>query len=301
MARLYGRKVRLQVGSIVIEDLDVKFEITKTLKGLSEQKATFSIMNMSPENASRIVSEQRGTIVEFRCGHGEGLFTIYTGEIAFSSYFVKAPNTEVFIQCKNIEGRSVDVTWDKAYPPNTPWAQVVDDLVKATGFGRGNVDVYLPAVRVQGGRVAKFGTSTSGNAWNSLVYLFASTELNISAVDGVITVSPLEGQEAKVTGQLTVPLLSPETGLLGDPKLVQKTQATGGKAKVAVTTLLEIQCIIQPGIVPGARIRLESRLYNADAIVQSATWQGETYSDEFRINIEAAPTQVITGRREEEP
>ena len=299
MARLYGRRIRLQVGSIVIEDLDVKFEITKTLKGLSEQKATFSIMNMSPEKAARLVSEQRGTIVEFRCGHGEELFTIYTGEIDFASYFVKAPNTEVFIQCKNIEGRSVDATWEKSYPPLTPWSQVVDDLVRATGFGRGNIDVYLPIFRVQGSRLARYGTSVSGNAWNALVYLFASSELNISVVDGVITVSPLDGSEARVTGQLKVPLLNPDTGLLGDPKLVQKTQATGGKAKVAVVTLLEIQCIIQPGIVPGAKIRLESRLYKADAIVQSATWQGETYSDEFRINIEAAPTAVVTGGQEE--
>lgn len=290
---MYRRRTRLQIGSIVVEDLNIKFEITKTNKGLSEQKATFSIMNMSPEKANTIISEQRGTIVEFRCGHGDDLFTIYTGEVDFASFFVKAPNTELHILCRNITGRSVDATWDRAYPKETPWSQVINDLVKATGFGRGNIDVYLSRVRIQGSRSAHYGTATFGNAWRSLVYLFASTELNISVVDGTITVSPLDGGEAKVTGQVTVPLISPTTGLLGDPKLVQKTQATGGKSKVGVAQLLEIQCIIQPGIVPGSKIRLESRLYNTIAVVQSATWQGETYSDEFRINIEAAPSVAI--------
>ncbi len=207
----------------------------KTYKGSKPNECTHTIHNLSDPTIAQL--EAPGQVLQIKAG------TTFVGELFKGSITSRGvvtkndtPNRTTTITAK--DGRRVyrDTKVSRAYPPKTPIATVVQDLLALTGLPVGTGSVYPP------------GTFPGGWAHQGL-WRLALAEILLPlgyyyTIQGGVIYVLLESS----TAPGNVPLLTPDTGLIGSPTRTKKG--------------CNVASVLNSGIIAGRGIQVQSKFFN---------------------------------------
>ena len=271
---LYGRVVQLQVGGLLWDQQRIRFKIKKTLRR-EPNEATITISNLSAE--SRRIVTDRGTPVVLRAGYASNIATIYSGQVFTFEDERNDTERDLTLTC-----RDGDSAWlgyvSQSWGAGVPRLTVVTALAAEMGLtlASGSADLIAANGSTRGPYVAH------GHAFEELDDFLRPLGLSWSIQDGLLQVIAANASN----GQSAV-LLTPQTGLIGVPKRMEKYHKPGSKNH-GVPTQVEFQSLLQPSLVPGRQVRLESDAITGNYIVQVAEFSGDTHGDDWAVTCQGA-------------
>lgn len=269
MAELYLRRVRLTLGTTRYEDLRIVFTVRRTRKP-DPNTATITVYNLSAK--SRTALQDAKTIpTRLEAGYGNDLGQIFLGELRNAVSRREGPDWITTMETGDGEESFRTARINKSFK-SVNLEQIVQELADTMGVGLGNA--------IEKAREGKFadavtelsnGVVLNGRSSQQMTRVLDAAGLEWSIQDGQLQV--LEPGKAL---ELDAVVLTPATGLLGSPDL-------GERGRIECTSLL------QPTIIPGRIIRVDSKQVSGDFVADVVEHDGDNRGQRFETMVEGVP------------
>ena len=247
--------------------LKMRFDITKT-NNRAFNSAELAIWNLKLE--SRTLLQPKGLEVIIRAGYVDSLAQIWKGDSARTVNAKDITDWITTIEFEDKELKSKRINKSLRAPQDS--GTILKELTDALGLDIGNVKEQI---RSNGARsvLKQFvsGVVLSGKVADLMDEYASSMGLNYSVQDKKLQVLPKNGV-------LPGPAidLSAETGMLGSPQI-------GEKGTLTTDTLLD------PRMVPGRRVKIDSLVVSGEFKVQKVRHVGDTWGAEWTTELEMDP------------
>jgi hypothetical protein len=272
------RHVEIAVGpkegeGFKIDSLKIAFSIEKT-DSADPNKGRIQIYNLSAETSAKVTVA--GNHITLKAGYeDEAVAAIFFGDV-LSGERKRSGNDyvtelEVFDSRVAVMAGQVSVSFAKDTDATTV-AQTYLDAIGLPVKGLENI----PA-----GAVYPHGDTYIGMATDGLQDVLNRYDLTYTIQNEMLYIAK-PGEAVETTGLK----LSFKTGLLTNPQPVSdKTGADDEKAEAA--NRWKFATMLFPELNPGAACKIESDTLNGDVKVKSATFSGDNWDGDFRIDLEA--------------
>lgn len=254
MSELFRRAWRVQVGSLDVSDLAITFKAKRTL---AQRAGTLelTIRNLSPEHRREIQTARRfRTFVEVQAGYVGGMSLIFRGDLRKAVPAREGTDWIVKVTAGDGEHALRSARVSRSFAPGTTVQAVVQHIAEAMGVGIGNAVTALRGASLGTagliGDALPEGTVLHGSAAAELTRLCESARKTWSIQEGNLQILDLGGALSR-----TAILLSPDTGMVGTPEIVNRRVIT-------------VKALLQPGLVPGQQVVVQS-----DALLSTAPWR----------------------------
>lgn len=292
---LFGRKWAVTVGTTRITDLDVTFEIEKTLKdepntcsltvyNLSEdQRAALEELNDPGKAVSTLATSKvkiaarkvvtKGIPVQIEAGYENdgALSLLWLGDLRTAHSHHDGPDWVTVLESGDGEKAWQNARIHVSFGPKTPVLTVLTALVREMGLGEGNLAQVAKTLEVTGtGRLLTRGCVLSGRVQDELGAWCRSADLEYSIVDGAIQFV----NRGKALAATAI-RLSAETGMIGAPS-------------VDIDGNLKARMLMMPDVRPGRLVVVDAERVKGNYKIEKAKWHGDSAGADWFIEIEAA-------------
>ncbi|TAK31003.1 MAG: hypothetical protein EPO40_06315 [Myxococcaceae bacterium] len=265
---LFNRAWRLQVGTLLLSQRDAQgqtglaaaFKVTKSLATARAGTASITVYNLPPALSREIADlPRRSTFVSIDAGYVGGISRLFTGDLRKATPSREGADWKMEVEAGDGVHARRTARVSRAFAPGTSLDGAADALATALGVGVGNARAAFAGARLAG-QASAFadGVTLHGTASEELTRLCNGAGLIWSIQEGQLLVLPIGG-----TLDRTAIRLAADSGMIESPAFVDRRTV---KAK----------CLIQPGLVPGQRVVVDSRLVQAELRVSEVTFAGET-------------------------
>jgi hypothetical protein len=273
----WKRDIQVIAGPLTIEPrteegenqpmLKMRFDITKT-NNREANSAELAIWNLKEE--SRTLLQPKGLEVIIKAGYVDSIAQIFKAD---SSRTVNSKEltdwiTTIEFEVKELKSKRINKSLRGPQKAGT----ILQEAADALGLDIGNVK---DQIRSDGARsvLKEFvsGVVLSGKASDVMDEVASSLGLNYSVQDKKLQVLPKNGVLPGPAIDLSV-----ETGMIGSPQI-------GEKGTVTTATLLD------PRMVPGRRVKLDSLVVSGEFKVQKVHHVGDTWGAEWTSELEMDP------------
>ncbi len=278
---LFERAVRVTVGNsdgataLQATGLRVRFHVKRTLR-FEPSTAEIEIFNVSRAHRERMKARWAPVIVE--AGYGTALGRVFSGQARTIDHVRDQTDWITKIQCGDGEAAFRYAMVTDSWGPGTSTLQVAKALAASLGSLTAESEASL-----QGALTDEFarGYAARGSAARELDRLLSARGLEWSVQDGKVQVLPL----GKPTQRRAV-LLTPKTGLVGSPE--HGTPSPQFATDHSHT--LRMRSLLQPTLVPGGLVQLQSQAATGLFRVLSVEHSGDTQGGDWYSSVEANPT-----------
>lgn len=256
--KLFARQVNLTIGlpsgpikapfndvnstGLVVDGLDIEFNVEKSLKPSEPNKATIKVWNLTRDHIKAIGQAQAIT-VRLEAGYKDNTAQIYFGGVRSAhsqregdTDFVTTLESEDTIAKPGIVGATKKVTKASLVSipqgPRVPLSSALNTLAKIIGVQTGDLSKALAGKSIQ-----VSGSALHGNAVQRVTDICRSAGLEWSIQDGVLQLLDI-GKPLTTTKAFNI---SPDTGLIGSP-----TSDSQG--------VVEATVLLTPGLAPGVLV-----------------------------------------------
>lgn len=278
----FGRECAVTITSPSQSDLGYEYTGLRTTFKItrSRQKqpntSTITLTNLS--SSSRAVISKPGNKLTLAVGYSGTRRIIFKGDIARVT--PKKSGTEYDLEMECGDGLKAFTTarLDTSFNPGTDFGTVFDTVVKSFGIGVGQI------IGVNRSDVLKGGASLTGLVRNSLDKLTARQNLEWSIQDENLQIIP----RGKATNGPAI-LLNASTGLIGNATKTMILRQDLIKPKDGTTPQsgVNVQCLLNPLLIPGCFIKVESREVNGVYVVEKVEHHGDTRGGDWFSDVEA--------------
>ncbi len=265
--RLFKRAWRVSIGTLGVSDLDCSFKVTRTLRS-NPNACELTIYNLTSEHRGQI-TQTKQQYVQLEAGYQEGTSRIFAGDVRKCEHARDGQDWVTKIHAGDGERAMQTARISRSFGPDTSVESVVRAVAEALGVGLGNsLEAFRGAFIPRVGLAFPSGVVLDGNAGREMTTLVRSCGLEWSIQEGVLQVLPRE-----TATSVPAILLTPATGLIGTP--------TVGKDK-----MVKARTLIQPGLTPGHRIKIEDTegpkgLYR----IETTEYSGETRGKDWYADL----------------
>lgn len=287
----FRRVWRAQVGSLVVSDsaadarpLDISFKVKKTLGAARGGTLDMEIFNLSEEHRREIATApRRQTYVRLDAGYEGpgGASQIFVGDLRKAIVAESGADWVVKVTAGSGEHSVRSARVVRSFAAGATVEDVVRHLASAMGVGVGNaLDAFQGARLAGGAQIHAGGAVLQGRASEELDRLCTAAGLSFSVQDGVLQVLPLGGALDR-----SAILLSPTTGLVESPEIVNRRTIT-------------VKALLQPGLVPGQRIVVESAVISGVWRITEAEYSGANGGNDWYATMTChRPVAPLLGAR----
>lgn len=271
MADLYDRVASLQVDTLVLDGLRFAFKVERTLRA-RPGKATVQVWNLTAANRAQLDALD-GVGVTLNAGYtATGTAVIFSGTLRRVSHERADGNTWITKVEGEDGGRERRTARTlRSFRPGTPLRTVFLALVDDFGVGTGNTNQATASATLAAlGNTVVTGTTLRGSAARELDRICNAAGLEWSIQNGALQILPIG---TALAGQAVV--LSPTSGLIGSPSREQR-----GRVK--------FRSLLNPEIVPGKQVQIQSRVVTATVRVEKCSWSGDTEGQDWYVDGEGA-------------
>lgn len=274
---LYSRRISLQVGDIIIKELNIEFDVSKYITS-EPNTLTAKIYNLSEDLRTRMASfpfsqgvkEKDGTTsVALTAGYKDDVSGIFVGRLRQVRSYREEGDIITEIEAGDGE-KTQGVRFSRSYRAGTALKDVLRDLTTEMGIGIGNLDEQLATASQFTGisnNIAN-GISLHGYAVDILSKLLESRNLDWSIQDQALQIL---GFNKGLTGSAIK--LDADSGLIGVPTM-------DNKGILTATTLMI------PDMNPGKRVQISSEFVNGLFRITKANYKGSLFGSTYEINLE---------------
>lgn len=271
MTELIGRSYELNLGGTLIREHDMAFEVERSLSR-EHNTATITVFNL-PKRKRDGLSTDEDVPTSLRAGYGNRLETLFVGDMTNVQHVRDGGDWVTTIESGDganaIRRSRVALSFRKG-------AKIKDVLTaaaKEVGADIGNVILKGKEGGIKGiaDNVEEFlaGRVLSGSAYDNLEEIADSLGYRTSIQDGAIQ---LLGDDETSSNEVAA-LLSPSTGLIGSPVRAEKRR-------------IELRSLLRRGLLPGRKVKVESRDVNAFFRIEKGQYSGSTDQDDWFADLE---------------
>lgn len=271
MSDLYDRVASLQVDTLVLTGLRFAFKVERTLRP-RPGKAEVKVWNLTSSHRDQLDSLD-GVSVVLDAGYAAtGTATLFSGTLRRVSHERVDGNTWITKVEGEDGGRQRRTARTiRSFRPGTPLRTIFLALATDFGVGQGNTNQATSSAALQQvGSAVVCGTTLRGSVGDLLDEFCRSASLEWSIQNGALQILPIG---TALSGQAVV--LSPDSGLVGSPTKEQR-----GRVK--------FRSLINPEIVPGKQVQLQSRVVTGTYRVEKCAWSGDTEGQDWYVDGEGA-------------
>jgi hypothetical protein len=266
--RLWKRAIEVTVGTTQITGLRMAFKVMSNLRG-EPNTAELRIWNLSAD--TRAKTQAKGLAVRIMAGYLEGMGQVFLGTMRDPSHVREGVDIVTTLTAGDgdaVRGARINETLARGAKVGDAMASAAkklgvsaDDAIKKLRSGdiRGGLEQFIG------------GTTLSGSAWGELQRLVSASGLEASIQGGQLQVLDRGQATADQAVRLAV-----DSGLIGSPE-----PGKDGETKV--------RSLLQPGIYPGRKIKVESLGANGFYRAEVVTHSGDTHGPDWYTDIEARP------------
>lgn len=278
---LYSRLASIAVGApgsegVVLDSVRIAFQITKTQKQ-DANDIRLTIYNLS--KTTRTKFETTDNRIVLQAGYADaGLSLLAIGDIVKGSTEFNPPDVVTTVVAKDGGKALRDARASLSYKSGVPAKSIIDDLVKLL-----EVDsVDLSGIDLSG--TFPHGWSFYGQARDGLSKLAANFGFDWSVQNNTIQLT-----KTRQPSQRQAVVLTPQSGLIGAPSRVDKTDDNQTKAKEPPG--LKVQSLLNPALVPGDPVVIEAREYpRATYRITRVDHSGDTHGNDWTSTLEVVET-----------
>lgn len=262
---LFRRSWRVQVGELVTEGLAVKFKIKRSLAAVGQ--CEFTVYGLNEDHRREVThAPRRTTFVEVQAGYEGGRSTLFRGDLRKAVPAREGTEWSVTVTAGDGEHAIRTARVSRSFAAGTTLESVVRAIADAMGVGLGNAVTALRGAGLGSvGDTFPEGTLVHGLAATELTRLCASSGRTWSVQDGNLQILPLGGALAR-----DAILLSADTGMLESPKIVNRRT-------------VQVSALIQPGLVPGQQVVLQSQVIGGTWRISEAEYTGDTHGNDWTV------------------
>lgn len=270
MTVLYRRAWRVQVGTLDVSALAIRFKAKRTL---AQRAGTLDleIRNLSPEHRREIQTAPRfHTFVEVTAGYEGATSLIFRGDLRKAVPAREGTDWVVKVTAGDGEHALRNARVSRSFAPGTTVEAVVRHIAEAMGVGAGNAATALRGASLGAlGAALPEGTILHGGAADELTRLCAAAGKVWSIQEGNLQVLDLGGHLAR-----SAILLSADTGMIESPEVVNRRVIT-------------VKALLQPGLVPGQQVVVQSGvlLTIAPWRITEAEYAGDTHGNDWHATL----------------
>lgn len=268
MSQLFLRKVVVQVHDLKLVDLDVSFEIEKSLAPKTPNSAEVRIWNLNPQNRQRL-QELEKVYVSIEAGYVSGTSLIFRGDLR--DVVSSRDGSEWITTITSDSGRRARKKRIlKSFAPGASVGEVLKSAAEAMGVRLGNTAVKTVQAKIAGTQANKFfnGYALAGAIDYELTRLARSVGLEWSVQDDELQFldagRPLKEMGVKLT---------PQTGLVGSPE-------PGNKG------VTEVRCLMIPDLFPGRRVQVDSEHIKGIYRIETTRHRGGTAERDWYVDLQ---------------
>lgn len=272
MSDLFKRRCSVQVGSLLVTDLRVAFDVQKT-SDKEPNTAKVTIFNLGADSR-RKVEQARGEPLIIRAGYEKTEAIIFTGDVRFASSDMSAATVVTTIESGDGERAYSKANVNKAFGKGTSTRDVISSVVEALGVNRGNLDKALANGLTK--LTHKRGFTANGRASDVLDTLLRDHGLRYSIQNGQLQV--LKPGEA--IDEFLVKL-DASSGLIGSPKINTPEDVT--KTKKA-----QVKSYLQPQLKVGGIVEVVSDSLRSRYLIEKVNHTGDTSGAAWYTTVEVS-------------
>lgn len=295
MSAQFGRVARLTVqnsGTVAsgdgfqlesrFEGLRIQFKVEKS-PTLTPNCADISIYNLAESSRRRLKTVDALVILE--AGRPNELGLIFKGNARTIDHVHRGSDWITHIQCGDGEVGYRFSTANQSFEAGTSFKDAASYLAKQLQ----GIDVSAFLQKIATGDIAgafpQFvnGVSLFGNAGEELDKLMAAGGYQLSIQDHELVALKVAQTSAVVV------ILSPTTGLVGDPE-------HGTPERSGLPSILKAKCLLQPRIRPGDRVRFQGIAdsniggdYRGIKVIHT----GDTHGQDWYTDLELRPAVAV--------
>lgn len=281
--RLQDRRVRLLIANRVaedyksltadvteIKDLRVQFSVKKS-SAKEPNTAEVTITNLSPTR--RAALQTKGVKFVLECGYVDtGVKQIFQGDVRHVSHVREGADWRTVLKSGDGERAFQFARISETLGPKSTKSAVIKRLAAKLGLGLGNsTKAAIPGSFEQ-------GIVLSGPVSRELDKVLKGTGYEWSIQDEQLVIL----SESEVSGQ-DVPLLTPDSGLIGSPEFGAPIEK-GGKPQ------LKFKALLNANIKPGAKVQIQCERFPLGVSVKCAKVEhsGDTAGQDWYTSVEGA-------------
>ena len=269
MTVAFQPKYKVQIGEVVIEHLDVKFSIERSLRK-EPNTCDLLVWNLNDNNRANIALAD-DLAVRIDAGHTDHIGTIFQAKVRKRHSTWVRPDWITTIEAGDGERAMQQSRINKSYAKGTKLETVLKDVAESMGIGLGNLKKRLSEGVSLADIADEFtnGITVSGNSYKELQQLANSADMQVSIQNEVLQIL----RKGAALSDFSVKL-NHNTGMIGSPAIGEKG-------------VLEVRSLLNPDIVPGRQIELESVSANGRFVAYKCVYTGDLSSDEWYVDVEA--------------
>jgi hypothetical protein len=274
---LFWRKVELIIGDITVRDLDVRFAVQLDDKNIGTAEIT--VFNFNEMHRKKLEQTPSSAAVEvsLSAGYvGRDMHLLFKGDIRQITSVRRPPDWVTTIRTGDGDG-APQSRMSTSYPKGTDFSKVIKDAYDAlkkdakieignlmAAIGKGQAAEKITSYLSGGG-------SVQGKALKILKDSCRKLNLDVQIQHKQLVVTQL-GKPLEAP----IPLLCPETGLIGSPEKVMKKEQA----------LVNVRSLIQPGLLPKRVVQIESKMVSGFYVIQGVKYTGDTHGEEWYADME---------------
>jgi hypothetical protein len=293
----FGRSLILEVGAkkITVESgslaLRVAFRVERD-KSSVPNSCEIAVWNLSKDSREAFEKSEDQSC-RLQAGYGPKVSQIFFGVTRKVETTRDGPDYITRFSAGDENDKIINALVNRTFAKGTQVYDVLAALVHAVGVGEGNLPLlkrFLTNPIVLGSGASKLDRAYTciGGAAEELSRFCESCGLEWHVQDGKFTISRIG--EASDPGQ--GPLISPSTGLIGEPKvaaLAKKQKGKSPKHPRVIAGQITATALLLPDVVPGMPFRVESVKATGDYVAVQTKHYGDTFSKEWYVEIVGNP------------
>lgn len=267
--RNFGRSYKLKIGpaggsGFETSDLHIAFSCERTDLETSNT-AKLDIWNLNDEH--RAMLKMKDCAVELRAGYGTVMPLVFAGGVSFVTHDYNGTDKKSSLEIEDGLIATKDTYVSLSYEGKINAKTILDDLAGQMG---------VPVTYSYNAEFADIpnGYSYVGMAKNSLSDICNTSNLSWSIQNGVMQIKKPGDVMSK-----SVFILSEETGMIGYPREVNKTDDTDGKSD---TEGWDVEFLMNAAINVDDYVFLDSKIIKGYFRVYSIAISGDTETDNWK-------------------
>jgi hypothetical protein len=287
---LFIRSWAATVNTLKITELDISFKIEKSLKD-EPNKCELKIWNLTEDQRSEIEDlvpvtkavsglakkkvrdaarkqATKGIPCKIEAGYDDNMSLLWLGDLRTAKSEREGADWVTTLESGDGEKSYQNARVNVSYGPKTPSDVALRAFVRALGVGEGNVSTYVAKLRAAQ-KIMPQGGVFSGPAAQHMTDFCKSADLEWSIQDGAVQILDRGAALTKTAIRLT-----DSTGMLDSPS-------------VDIDGLLKVKTLLIPDVRPGRLLVVDAARVKGNYKIEKATWQGDSASNDWTIEIEA--------------
>jgi len=274
MVDQFSRRFRVEVDRIAFDALDINFTAVRTLDK-NPNTLELQIYNLNPDHRAYL-SAVSNPIVQLSAGYDDNMGVIFLGDVREVSSAQDGGSDWVTTLSSGDGERATRFDRiNKSFAAGTPIPTVISSIADELDLGLGNLnEATKKGSMIDAAFETQFGIVVSGSAKRQLTRLTRSAGLEWSVQNGELQVL-----EAGKTLGTTAVVLTPTTGLIGSPAINNEG-------------VCEFTALLNPNIIPGRQIHIDSATIDSVFRVERVTFYGQSAGGAWYVEVEASEVKT---------